>query len=406
MKKITSLHTSKKIAIQLCGMALLSLPSSSAWSQTTVFSDDFNRTGTVVSPGPGGVVYTTLALDNTKTPTSGGLDSKAEITDMMPNGGTGGSPAIGPLPSKCLNLLQGGQLDNGSVQTSAPLSSFSAPFNTTLSSNTGIITWTVNMRTNRGTATANGLSGFSIDGAGTNYGMAVVLAGSNSNLMLGTGYVLTFQQASSTLSNVVSLRRYDNGVNTATTGSSMTTFIAIPTTSAIALRYNFISVKVTYNPTTNEWSLFLRDDGSGAWGAPTTTITQVGATTVDATYTATAMTHFGFFFKHGVSTPALNQAFFDNFKVVVGPNVLSNEEFDLAGLEMYPNPANNEFTVSYKSAISNIAITNLLGQIVKEFKMSSNTTTATLAIDDLPPATYLVKVTSEGNSKVTKFIKS
>jgi hypothetical protein len=383
-----------------------------SFGQTTVFSDDFNRP-MVSSPT---VFYSTSAYLNNKTLSTNTTPAKAQTTTMMPAGSSGGSAAV-TLPNEALNLLQGSTTPTelGAVFTSAPLTSFGTAFNATLGDNTGIVTWTINLKTNRGTATGSGLSGFANDGTGvTNYGMAVVLAASESNFMNGTGYALCFNQLSASETNIVSLRKFATGVNTSsTTTTSMTPFInEVTGTGApktLANRYNFASAKVEYNPQTNEWSLFLRDDGLTAWSDPTvdpaTGYKQIGVTTVDNTYTEAANTHFGYFFKHGVSNVNQNQAFFDNFKVVVGP-VLSSESFELSNLEMYPNPTKRNFTISNKFAISNVTITNLLGQKVKEVNFDNETLNTTINIEDLQASTYLVKVTSEGKSKTIKLVKN
>lgn len=75
------------------------------------------------------------------------------------NTGTGSSATSG---SSFLQTLNGGTAGRSYVR--GPLSTYSSPFTSTLSSNTGIVTWTFNTRTTR-TST---LSGFD---AG-NYGIA------------------------------------------------------------------------------------------------------------------------------------------------------------------------------------------------------------------------------------------
>src|SRR5690606_37294647 len=74
--------------------------------------------------------------------------------------------------------------------------------------------------------------------------------------------------------------------------------------------------KVTYDPTTNSWSLFFRNDGTTAFADPATgSLTQAGTSTVDNTYTGTAMSAFGFYNRKTTSTSTAMS--FDNFKVTV-----------------------------------------------------------------------------------------
>ena len=404
MKKITK-NLSKFTLKSLLLTALLS--SGFSFGQTTVFSDNFNR-GNVSPGGTPSVTYTTLSLKNDRTPQAASTASFSQIAFEMPSGGSSGSPLIN-LADGALNLLQGGTAESGTVQVTAPLSAYSSPFNPILSSNTQGIEWTFNLRTNRGTATGNGLSGFSLDGSGTNYGIAVVLAGSNSNILEnGTGYVLTFHQLNSSSSNVISLRKYSDGVYSCSTcptgGATMSTIISAGT--PLANRYNFVSVKVTYNPSNNEWNLYVRDDGDSAWGNPSTlTSTDLVGTVVDDTYTSTAMTTFGYYFKHGTSNPTNNQAFFENFKVVLDPTLSSNK-FESVSASLYPNPAKNEITISSKINFNSIEIYNILGQKVKEaFNLNSNLS-LTVEISELENATYIVKLNTVEGIVTTKFVKN
>ena len=133
--------------------------------QTTVFIDDFNR-GAVVSPltdgGTPTMVWTTSSTITPPGVSSTNLNSGTDYNALLRN--RDASPAA------------------GRTYITGPLSTLLSPFNTTLSSNPGPVTWTFNMKTNRSTA----LSGFD----GSNYGSAVALVATSSDLMSANGYAV------------------------------------------------------------------------------------------------------------------------------------------------------------------------------------------------------------------------
>jgi len=239
-------------------------------AQTTVFIDDFNR----ASVSPGGVpsmTYTnTLVGTSTAAITSNAL--------RIANGTTGGISYV-----------------TGSTST------FSSPYNTSLSSNATLVTWTFNFRYERTTNPAGILSG--------SYGTAIVLAGSSSTLTTGTGYAIVYGNGGTP--DPIRLVAYSSGVSTSTD-------IIMSGIADLSAFTNYVSVRVTYNPSTHGWSLYLRDDGTTAWADPATGVnTQIGSTTVNSTYTSTALTAFGFIWSHASTVAATNASSFDNYKVTL-----------------------------------------------------------------------------------------
>jgi hypothetical protein len=194
-------------------------------------------------------------------------------------------------------------------------SSFGNGYNTTLSSNSAaLITWTFNMRWNR--STSNPAPPFN-----GQYGQATVLAGSSATLTGGNGYAVVY--GSTGTPDPVRLVRYTGGLFNSTGG----TFTDICTSAAndLSATNNYISVRVTYAPSTNTWSLFVRDDGASAWVDPSSGVTaQKGTSTVDNTYTSTSLTAFGFVWTNA-TTAASGQ--WDNFRcaiaAAVAPSVTS-----------------------------------------------------------------------------------
>ncbi|GGD34674.1 hypothetical protein GCM10011343_25700 [Flavobacterium orientale] len=92
-----------------------------------------------------------------------------------------------------------------------------------------------------------------------------------------------------------------------------------------------------------------------------------------------------------------------DFKLIID-NTLSTGGFDLTNFSAYPNPVKDVFNFTYTSTISDLVIYNLLGQQVLATK--PNATQGQVDMSSFPNGTYLVKVTSENQTKTIKVIKN
>jgi len=81
---------------------------------------------------------------------------------------------------------------------------------------------------------------------------------------------------------------------------------------------------------------------------------------------------------------------------------VNRSDFDLFGFRYYPNPTRDILYFTSNLPISNVVISNLLGQQVN-VRLSSDKTS--LDMSNLPTGNYLVKVTIEGVSKMFKVVK-
>lgn len=161
---------------------LLTFVSVSAWGQTTVFSDDFS------------------ANQSTAYTTSGAINTSSWSVNRS---GADWGARINTSPAQLELTNDVGSTSNvlGWAFANTSLSSFSSPYSTTLSSNTGLITWTFNIRTNRTSA----LGGFA---STTSYGMAMVLAATNSSPNTnGTGYAIVM--GGGTSNNIALIKFYN-----------------------------------------------------------------------------------------------------------------------------------------------------------------------------------------------------
>lgn len=227
---------------------------------------------------------------------------------------TGGGGTFGIVASDILQLSSGSA--NGVVYTTTPTSAFSG-FNQKLSLNTGLLTWTFNMQQIR--PDPGGLT------AGA-YGAAYILGASNGNFSTGggTGYAITIGQSGTV--DPITLRKFSAGINTSTPIATFTT-----TTSN---KNHYWSIKVTYNPADDQWSLFCRDDGASAFVNPLAGgAYSAGGTVIDSTYTSTNLTQTGAYWSYANGTA--QTAKFDNISLGLPTAATSQAEILVGGVVTY-----------------------------------------------------------------------
>lgn len=269
----------------------------------TVFQETFGTAASTTYTGA-----TSLPLVS-YTQSGGGVVSTAVIgtgTDAYLNMVTNAvAPAVGSRPTFC-----------GILPTGTGL-------NPVLTSNANVVTWTVNMKSNR--LGSNGTTNYP---EGKNF-MAVVLCASNNGILGSTtatgsdGYALMYQKNSTSGATTasVSLIKFHNGIGDSTTEStSISRLIESPSLTTIPATATFaaLSVKVVYNPNFDSWQLYYREDPATAADPivdPTTGTLLLAGTVTDATYTSTAMTNFGFI--AGSQTNNGYKFQYDNFKIVL-----------------------------------------------------------------------------------------
>ena len=174
---------------------------------------------------------------------------------------------------------------------------------TTFSSAASDMEWYFNMQQSR----------LDPDGfAGGQYGSAFVI-GSNTtepNPSLTTyGYAIIFGESGT--ADPIRLVSF-NG-----TSFNSTTFTNIISVPSPAVKTDYMSIKVGYNPCNNQWSLTVRDDGAVGFAAPAT-ISGVATTAINSTFTSLNLLWMGMVWNHG-SSCALTK--FDNIYI---PNARTN----------------------------------------------------------------------------------
>lgn len=78
-------------------------------------------------------------------------------------------------------------------------------------------------------------------------------------------------------------------------------------------------------------------------------------------------------------------------------------EATMEGLQLYPNPVGDKLTISYPQQISNIEITNALGQLIQ--RLNINDTNSNVDVSGYAAGMYMVKIITDQGSKTVKIIK-
>lgn len=308
----------KKLFTFLMVAICLVLMGNTANSQTSVFSDDFSTNQSATYTTSGAIGSSAWSISRS------GVDF-------------GGRRNTSPAQLELTNDASASGQVNGWAFGSTSMSSFTSPYNTTLSSNLGVVTWNFNMRQIR-TDPAGFASG--------SYGVAYILAGSSATAFnAGNGYAVVLGQSGTT--DAVRLAHYTTGLS-----GTLTNIITSNTSGLTDFGTEYLSVRVTYTPSTNTWELFLRNDGGSAFADPTGgTLTSQG-TVVNSTYTGSSLTFMGGYWSG--STGATQTAFFDNTSVTVTVPAPTTQATNVS----FANVGNNQMDVSWTSG-------NGSGRIVK-----------------------------------------
>ncbi len=332
MKKL--LLNQRNLLKVFCSLSFVLLFVNVSWGQTTVFSETFGTTAS--SPYTGGTSTTPSNISYTVSTTNATISRVLDGSDAYVN-------FVSSNVSSRPYLL-------------APFSSLSN-INTTLSSNTVPVEWTFNMKTQRGTVMSSN-SSYS-DGS---YYSVVILCATSSNITSTTtgtnGYAVIFQRLTgSTTQNSIRLVKFNNGL------ISTSTYTKLIESAALVNLTRSQSVKVIYTPTGSSagtWELFTREDATSTTVNPTTGTLTTAGTSTDATYTGTAMTHFGVLASLNTSTSVANSFQFDNLRIAVyTPTINAPSVNTLSGFTATSSTSSAEqsFTISGQYLTNSIVAT-------------------------------------------------
>lgn len=106
-------------------------------------------------------------------------------------------------------------------------------------------------------------------------------------------------------------------------------------------------------------------------------------------------------FRHNTNSSS-SSVYIDDVKWEIALD-LATIDFDITNLKYYPNPVKDVLNLTYTKDISKIAVYNLLGQ--KMIESAVNSTSAKIDMSALSNGSYILKFTSENQTKTLKVIK-
>jgi hypothetical protein len=184
-------------------------------------------------------------------------------------------------------------------------------YETTFSNAGETMNWKFNMRSSRSSP-----SGFPV-GTYNTYAAVVVLGCDESDYSVSTadGYAVIIGNQSSP--DPVKLVRFSGGIGALGSNANVTD-VAV---SSIGEQL-YVSVNVSFNPCTNLWSLWVRDD-SGTFVDPTTGSFGSPVTATNTSLTALDLKYSGFAFQHGASCS--ETVFIDNFNIPISGSAATTD---------------------------------------------------------------------------------
>ena len=194
----------------------------------------------------------------------------------------------------------------GWVLASTSTSNFLPSYNSVLSQNPGIVSWTFNMRQPR--ANPSGLTY-------GKFGSAYVLAGTaGSTNSIGSGYAIMLGEYGMT--DRIRFVTYNNGIG------NYYTKISSSTSGLSDFGKEYTSIRVEYNPANNEWSLYLRKDNSTSFNDPKSGTLVFQSKIVNTEFTNQLLEMTGAYWS--AATTKNQAAIYDNISVTVEvPEIIS-----------------------------------------------------------------------------------
>lgn len=96
----------------------------------------------------------------------------------------------------------------------------------------------------------------------------------------------------------------------------------------------------------------------------------------------------------------------DAFVLKLDNGILSSNQIDeVSNFSIFPNPALNELNIKSDHQIDNIQVYDLSGKQIKSWGFESTQSYYTIQIDFLDNGTYMLKTTSDSETKFSKFVK-
>lgn len=181
---------------------------------------------------------------------------------------------------------------------------FLEPWNNVLNANPGKVTWTLNMQSSR-----PNLTGFVNTGTGAPQdGIGMALIANGAAVGATQGYGLFWGGTGTGGLDPLTLLSFNGFGSTQFITASMAPFDNVGT--------NYLSIRVEYEPSTETWTLFARDDGPTAFADPSVDTGYVNlGSAFNNEHTSLSMSHLGMFGSY--SSSATDVYRYDNLAIDV-----------------------------------------------------------------------------------------
>ena len=292
-------------------------------------------------------------------------------------------------------------------------SQFTSGYNSTLKNNTGAVTWTFNFRKD-----ASGDGGFNCTSSSQqNYrttGMAFILATNLPSGMIGStsncssnatsiGYAVI--SGGSTNPNRPKLVRFTNGLHNGT-------IQVIAEWNANITNTNYMSVRVSYNPANDQWSLQCRNDGTSNFANPAAGTYGTAVTGTNNIHVNTALNFMGPYFQAGCTGVCDDPAYitrFDNINVDVACAAPSSPSYSvgptslcIGGTATYTASATGGTSVSYAILSGGASInssTGVVSSVTSDFTVQATITNGcgSITVNRAVTVTTCCATTNAGN---------
>ncbi|NLW18288.1 MAG: ribonuclease [Candidatus Cloacimonetes bacterium] len=297
------------------------------FAQTTVFNDDFSN------------------YQSTSWTASGQIGSSGWYVNRS-GADWGARRNTSPAQLELTNDVGSSGNSNGWIFAYYSTANFGSPYNQVLAGNSGLITWTFNIKQIR-----TDPSGFD----NNNYGAAFILGATDQSVKSsGSGYAVVYGQSGAT--DPVRLAKFSGGIS----NGSLVNLITSNTSGLTDFGTEYLSVKVTYDPNLNKWELFLRNDGASAFADPLSGNLVSQGTAIDSAHTSSSLNYLGAYWQG--ATANQQTSFFDNVSVQITPYHIAHlnvEPLNLSGFYYILNNGPSEdqqFTVSGSDLIQNVTV--------------------------------------------------
>jgi hypothetical protein len=194
-----------------------------------------------------------------------------------------------------------------------------------------------------------------------------------------------------------------NSFTTPNIGGTTTYYVEATNSSCTSPRTAVTaSVDIVAAPTGNANQTFCAGETLGQLVVSGTNIIWYDAPTIGSVITNSTLLVSGTTY-YATQTPTSCESDTRFAVNVTSGNCLSNDDFKLDDLKIYPNPVIDILNISYSDIISKVEINNILGQLIKSQSVNSNETQIDLS--GYAGGAYLVKVSVDNKVKIFKIIK-